>query len=181
MTGRWRTPAGSLAAGTLLVASLVLVGCAQPPAEPSATAGPVVLRVTSIADGDTFTGTDPAGAKVKVRVLSIDAPELAHDGNRAECGSAQASARLRELLSGQRVVLVADLRSDATDRFGRRLGYAELDGRDLGLQLVAEGLAEAWYPSGEPRPERFDAYADAERTARQDRTGSWDSCTSLGR
>jgi micrococcal nuclease len=147
----------------------------------SASLASVVLRVTSVADGDTFTGRDATGAKVKVRMLSIDAPELAHDGPKAECGSGEAATRLRALLSGRTVTLVADPRADATDRYGRRLAYVELDGRDVALQLVSEGLVEAWYPSGEPEPARFPVYADAQDIAGKDRTGSWATCSSLGR
>lgn len=187
---------GRLAAlATLLTASAALAGCQLWPAPsvpsvPSATgasasssssADAIVLRVTTIADGDTFTGKDPSGKKVKVRILSIDAPELAHDGNKAACGSKEATARLRELIAGQQVSLVADAKADAFDRYGRRLGYVELDGRDIGLTLIEEGRVEAWYPSSEPRPERFDVYSTAERTARDQRAGSWATCPDLGR
>lgn len=165
---------------------LELAGCQVVPgsAPSGATIGAIktsALRVTSVADGDTFTGKDASGAMVKVRMLSIDAPELAHDGNRAACGSAQAAARLRALLAGQTVALVADARADAVDRYGRRLAYVELDGHDVALQLVSEGIVEAWYPRGEPRPERFDAYSDAQATAKKARKGSWKTCSSLGR
>jgi micrococcal nuclease len=176
----------------LLVASPAVVGCQRWPTSPVSTpaaksispapvAGTVDLRVTTIADGDTFSGKDATGAKVKVRMLSIDAPELAHDGNKAACGSAQAAARLRELISGQQVSVIADPRSDASDRYGRRLGYVELDGRDIGLKLIGEGLVEAWYPSSEPRPERFGVYSTVEDRAKQQRTGSWATCPTLGR
>jgi micrococcal nuclease len=169
----------------VLTGSLALAGCqvapgpTSPPA--SASTGGDVLRVTSVADGDTFTGRNVTGAKVKVRMLSIDAPELAHDGNKAACGSGEAAARLRALLSGQTVSLVADPRADATDRYGRRLAYVELDGRDVALQLVSEGLVEAWYPRGEPEPARFAGYADAQHAASKKRAGSWATCSNLGR
>jgi micrococcal nuclease len=169
-----------------LAAGVALAGCQlipSPSARPSTstTAAGLVLRVTSVADGDTFTGRDPTGAKVKVRMLSIDAPELAHDGNKAACGSGPAATRLRSLLSGATVTLTGDPKADAADKYGRRLGYVDLDGRDVALALVSEGLVEAWYPSGEPRPARFNAYSDAESTAKQARTGSWAICSVLGR
>lgn len=194
MTSAGRTVASRrLATAALLVASAALAGCGlwpspdgtapatTTPATPSPPAGTIVLRVTTVADGDTFTGTDGSGKKVKVRILAIDAPELAHDGNPAACGSRQAAARLRELIAGQRVSIVPDPKSDASDRYGRRLGYVELDGRDIGLALIEEGLVEAWYPSGEPRPERFGVYSTTESTARGKRTGSWATCSDLGR
>ncbi len=192
-SGARTADARRFATGALLIASLALVGCELWPgslvttpatttsATPSPSAGTVVLRVTTVADGDTFTGKDKSGTKVKVRVLSIDAPELAHDGNTAACGSRQAAARLRELIAGQQVSVVPDPKSNTFDRYGRRLGYVELDGRDVGLRMIEEGLVEAWYPSGEPRPERFGVYSIAERTAQEKRTGSWATCPGLGR
>ena len=189
MTSRPRLLAAVAALLTMLPA---VAGCQLWPAPgstpetgasvpPSSAADAVVLRVTTVADGDTFTGKDGSGRKVKVRILSIDAPELAHDGNKAACGSKEAAARLRELVADEQVRVVADPKADAFDRYGRRLGYLELDGRDIGLKLIEEGLVAAWYPSSEPRPQRFEAYSAAERTARDQRAGSWDRCPSLGR
>ncbi len=170
-----------------------LTGCVPPVPQAGAPATPadmptaagkaatIGLRVTRIADGDTFTGKDATGASVKVRMLAIDAPELAHNRNPAGCGAKQAAARLQQLLSGKQVSIVADPKSDPVDRFGRRLGYVEIAGRDIGLQLATEGMVEAWYPSGEPRPVRYQTYADAAHTAQRHRTGSWASCPKLGR
>lgn len=137
--------------------------------------------VTSTADGDTFTGRDAAGAKVKVRLLGIDSPETAHDGQPAACGAAAAAARLHALIMGKSVTLIADPRSDDLDKYQRRLRYVEADQRDVALVLVSEGLAEAWYPKSEPRPQRFPDYAEAQRSARESRVGSWQTCDKLGR
>jgi endonuclease YncB( thermonuclease family) len=169
-----------------MIAALVTAsvsGC-TPTAEPSVPttpSGQETMVVTSTADGDTFTGRDATGTKVKIRLLGIDAPETAHDGQPAACGGNAAAARLHELLLGKTVRLVKDAKSDDVDRYQRRLRYVELDGRDLALVLLSEGLAEAWYPSSEPRPQRYPAYAAAERSARDSRVGSWQTCDKLGR
>ncbi len=167
--------------------TLPLTGCVPPgiwtpDPDPSASieAGESV-RVLSVADGDTFTARAKSGAKVKVRMLSIDAPEEAHDGAPADCGARAASTRLRELIVGQTVRLLRDPRADASDRYGRWLRYVEVEGHDAALTLISEGLVATWYPHGEPEPTRYRNYVAAEDTARAARTGSWQGCDKLGR
>lgn len=172
---------GSLAA-TLVAVSLS--GCLPASTATAPTVddpAPESVVVISTADGDTFTGRDASGAKVKVRMLGIDAPETAHSGQSAECGANAAGARLHDLIVGKTVRLIADGRSDDVDRYQRRLRYVEVDQRDVALVLISEGLVEAWYPTSEPRPERHPAYAAAQRSARDSRVGSWQTCDKLGR
>lgn len=170
---------GSLAA-TLV--ALSLSGCVPASTVPT-TDDPAQesLVVISTADGDTFTGRDASGAKVKVRMLGIDAPETAHNGQPAACGANAASARLRDLIVGKTVRLIPDGRSDDVDKYQRHLRYVEVDQRDVALVLIGEGLVEAWYPTSEPRPERYPAFAAAQRSARDSRVGSWRTCDKLGR
>jgi micrococcal nuclease len=87
------------------------------------------------------------------RLAGVDAPETV----RAACprervlGEAAAS-RARALIAGAAVVeaIPADHRGDTPafrrDRYGRRLARIELDGRDLGTLLIAEGRAVVWTP-----------------------------------
>ncbi|MCE1173242.1 MAG: thermonuclease family protein [Propionibacteriales bacterium] len=175
-------------ARSVVVVSIVaaLSGCGSLPSDPApAPTASLPSRetvvVTSTADGDTFTGRDAGGAKVKVRLLGIDAPETAHNGQTAACGGNAAAARLQQLIKGKTVTLIADARSDSVDKYQRLLRYVEVDGRDVALVLITEGLAEAWYPNSEPRPQRFQIYADAQRSARESRVGSWQTCDKLGR
>lgn len=184
---RWLSltkPARPLTAALALAALLASAGCSQsltalPTAVPT-TSGQA-LAVTSVADGDTFTGRTAGGVKVKVRMLGIDAPELAHDGNAAACGGPAAATELRSLIGGSTVTLVGDAKADDTDKYGRSLRYVGLGGRDVALELIQAGLVEAWYPSGEPRPERFAAYRAAEDTARAAKAGLWGQCSTVGR
>lgn len=139
------------------------------------------LVVVKVADGDTFTGRTAAKKLVRVRLLGIDAPEVAHDGQPAACGGDAAAKALTSLIQGRKVKVIRDPRADQVDRFGRTLGYVELKGSDVGLSLISKGMVEAWYPSTEPEPSRFDVYAGAEQTARQEAAGQWRRCQQLGR
>jgi len=83
---------------------------------------------------------------------------------------------------GTRVTVTTDPRLDAMDEYGRVRGYpATTDVRDVALHLIEAGLVEAWVPSGEPKPTRRATYTSAQKTARQSRTGSWATCSRVGR
>lgn len=139
------------------------------------------MRAASISDGDTFTAVTADGERVRIRLSGIDAPENAHDGQPAECGAEQAAEALRRLVAGRPVSVASDPVADPLDRFGRRLAYVSVDGRDVALALVADGMAEAWYPTREPQPTRYGDYRAAERAARAANTGLWATCPSVGR
>lgn len=157
--------------------AVVFAGCQQP-----TSAGPAdQLSVTHVTDGDTISGQDGAGQRVRVRVLGIDAPELAHDGKPAQCGAEAARDALRSLVLHQRVTLTNDPRADQIDRYGRRLAYVDLGGLDVALHQVEAGYAAAWHPRSEARPARHANYQDAERAAQKASAGAWASCAHLGR
>lgn len=129
-----------------LLLSAVLLSCAANAADYSFERGDVV----SIYDGDTFylrlpscTSQIPSlCARAGVRLRGIDAPEM-----RATCpleaqkGRA-ARERLRELLDyGHRM----QLRNVGREKYGRLLADLEIDGRDVGERLIAEGLARPYH------------------------------------
>lgn len=102
--------------------------------------GPSVV-VTRVIDGDTFILSDGE----RVRIEKIDTAEMPP---RSRCSYEQeiaqaAKVRLGELIqSGGPVTLYRGLRDrDVYDRLLRRVKVA---GRDVGDQLVAEGLAQRW-------------------------------------
>lgn len=86
---------------------------------------------------------------VKVRVADIDTPEThpPRCKREAELGE-RATRRLSELLSEGPFELVGIERDE--DRYGRKLRVFVRDGRSIGDQLVAEGLARTW--EGRRRP-----------------------------
>lgn len=121
---------------------LVLAGCYPGPDLPLVDEVPIrasnacapsrTERVECVLDGDTF-DVSACGDELgeRVRMLGIDAPEIAHDGNPADCYGDAAGAELRRLLDGRRVTLSFD--SQCTDIYGRTLAYvwiafSELDG-----------------------------------------------------
>ncbi|MCL1840810.1 MAG: thermonuclease family protein [Propionibacteriaceae bacterium] len=182
-----RRLAAGLAAG--LVACLTAACAPSAPTPPATTAtGPHTVTqtsgtISSVADGDTFTMIASNGTKTKVRVLGIDAPEMAEYGNPAQCGAAAAKAAMQAMLpQGTAVTIVTDPVSDQMDVYGRVLAYATTAKvPDVGLHQLQAGLAEAWVPSGQPHNTRWAQYSAAAKAAKAARTGSWATCPSLGR
>lgn len=165
---------------TAVLGALVLPALPGCEAEPA----PIgeVVTVQHIADGDTFTARDAAGVRVRVRVLGIDAPEAATDDKPAECGAGQARAALASLLTvGAPVTLELDPKTEPTDRYGRRLAYVAANGRDVGAELIANGMAAAWQPRSAATHARADRYRAAQNAAQEAHAGLWATCTSIGR
>lgn len=124
-----------------------------------------------VIDGDTIE-VDLAGGRETVRIIGVNAPE------RGECLADEATGRLRELVAGADIELVAD-ESDR-DQYGRLLRYVESDGTDVGAELVRAGLALAReYP---PDTARSHDYELAQQTAEDADAGMWgpDACGAGG-
>lgn len=154
-----------LVAAVLAVLIGVLgVGRSSPSAAPPS--GP--LRVT-IVDGDTVAAVID-GERQRIRILGINTPEV------GECGADAASQALSAYIDDKPVQLTFDEISEYSDRYGRLLAYIDVDGVDVGLQLVTDGYATAWWPASEPAPTRADDYTAAEAHAADQLRGNWASC-----
>lgn len=134
---------------------------------PSARAGAFTLEahVVEVIDGDTVRVALGSGKVERVRLIGVDTPEV------GECGAAKATDAARRIAGGQHVTLKGDATQPTRDRYGRRLAYVWIRGRDLGFQLLDRGLATVYVT---PRPfRRLTAYRAAESRARDARRGGW--------
>jgi endonuclease YncB( thermonuclease family) len=116
----------------IILAGLALVAARLDPPPPP------VAGNAHASDGDSFRLGDD-----RVRLLGIDAPELAQDcaapdGTDWPCGRA-ARDRMAALLSGGAV----DCHPEDKDQYDRLLARCSIGGQDLGELMVAEGLAIA--------------------------------------
>jgi micrococcal nuclease len=146
---------------------MIAIGCAPPDeadartAQRSAQAGPerTQCQVSAVSDGDSFR----CGKAERVRLLMIDAPELAQ-------GSAGRDAQrtLAELMPpGTRISIETDVR--ARDDYQRILGYAYLDdGRMINEEMARSGYVTALvYPPNVKYESRIRAaVADAQKQKR---------------
>lgn len=119
----------------------------QRPAGVPSDAEPALLD--RVVDGDTVRLRPRSGStlgqddSVRVRLLNIDAPELARDGQPGECLAEEATTRLATLLADSEVVWIAADREER-DRFDRPLrGLWTDDGVFVTEVLAEEGLAVA--------------------------------------
>lgn len=127
--------------------------------------------VASITDGDTI-AVKIKGKERDVRLIGIDTPEVYFG---AECGGAEASASMNELLSpGDKVKLIRDGSQDAVDAYGRLLRYVKRDGIDVGRKQIEEGWAEVYV--FESPFKRLEVYRVVEDTAKVSNSGVWGMC-----
>jgi len=115
-------------------------------------------RVVGISDGDTVKVLSPDRQQIKCRLHGIDAPE-------SQQAYGQVSKRsLSDMVFGKNVkVEIVD-----QDQYGRSVCRIILNGVDVNKVQLQRGLA--WHYS---RYSKDASYAQAERTARQQRLGLW--------
>ncbi|GAA0349926.1 conserved exported protein of unknown function [Micropruina glycogenica] len=171
------------AAIAALAGCLLVTGCQLTSGHPTTTAAAAVeLRRPRVVDGDTFDATDADGRRVRVRLIGVDAPEIRHGATPAQCGAVQAQQELRRLLATvASLQMVPDPNSVAVDRYGRRLGYVQIEAGDVALLLLRAGVVEAWGPRGAAAPTRLSDYRAAQQVAQDAGAGSWRTCGTLGR
>lgn len=129
-------------------------------------------RVVRVVDGDTVVVEIPRppaglGSRETLRLIGVDAPELARAGRPSDPGGPESAKAARSLLESRRVLLAFD--RELRDRYGRVLAYLySPEGVCLNLELVRSGAARALlkYPFA-----FSSAFAAAEREARAARLG----------
>lgn len=136
--------------------------------------------VTAVSDGDTIRARDGDGQDLgRIRLLGIDAPELAHGDSPEQCWAARAKARLAQLAPvGTTVQLRPDPTQADRDAYGRPLRYVLVDGRDIQEILLAEGQARPFWPEG---PGTLTAtYRHSAQQAERNGRGLWAACATEG-
>lgn len=121
-------------------------------------------RVVGVVDGDTIDILTPEHQRVRVRIAGIDAPE-----KRQPFGQV-AKQRMSALAMGKAV----RVESNKLDRYGRTVGVVFADGKDVGLELIRDGLA--WHYKRYERtqsPDDRTQYAAAEVEAQRIHAGIW--------
>jgi endonuclease YncB( thermonuclease family) len=151
--------------------------------EPSAAASsqaiqPDLVKVLSVVDGDTLkVSTD--GSEKTIRLIGIDTPEVVDPRKPVECFGKEASAKAKEVLTGQMVRLEADPSQGNLDKYQRLLRYVFLtDGIFYNEMMITEGYAHEYtYDT----PYKYQAeFKAAEKSAREAQLGLWSPATCNG-
>ncbi len=139
--------------------------------EPKRVMPKVRARILHVIDGDTFEARI-RGSATTVRLIGIDAPEVAHPPEPAECFGHRASAFSEARLGLRRVALEYDV--ERIDRYGRTLVYAWVGRRLFNEDLVRMGHATVL--TQQPNVVHVTRLVEAERKARRDGLGLWGAC-----
>lgn len=94
------------------------------------------VDVIRVIDGDTVV----IAGDERVRLIGIDTPEI------GQCGFDEAKQALEKLLASGTATFYSGTTSDK-DKYDRLLRYIEVEGIDVGLNLISNGFAIARYDS----------------------------------
>ena len=126
------------------------------------------FKIIRVYDGDSVKafGHD---IEINVRLAGIDAPETSRE--KRDPGQ-PFSQQAKKYLSGLVLNKFVDIKGYGLDRYSRILGVIYLGDRNINLEMVKTGLAEVY--RGKP-PREFDTapYLEAEKRAREAKTGMW--------
>ena len=118
----------------------------------------ISCRVVEIHDGDTITVLSPGGARIKIRLDGIDAPEL----------DQSFGPQAKQALSGMVFGRIIALQISGTDRYKRMLATAYVDKSNVNLSLVFYGFAWHYAEYSKDR-----SLANAQVRAQTAQSGLW--------
>lgn len=125
------------------------------------------VQVAGVHDGDSVRLADGR----RVRLIGINAPELAREGRPAEPLAKAAREELKRQLAQSEVLLVQD--RERRDHYGRTLGHLfTLEGKSLEAALLRQGLG--FHIAIPPNMTLAACLSEAEREARAASRGVWD-------
>ena len=120
-----------------------------------------------VLDGDTIDVRADSGEEFRLRLLGVDCMETFNEDKMAEQArrldrsmddirrlGEKGKNRTRALVLNQAIAWEVPEGTPLFDPYDRMLAYVEKDGRDIGEQLLAEGLAET-RRDRHPRSERY--------------------------
>ena len=134
----------------------LLVSCYTPPDLEIITDIPLIAtnacqpqrteRVACVIDGDTFDiGQCGDDLGERIRMLGIDAPEVAKPGEEGDCWGDVATNEVQRILDGRTVTLTFDTECEGT--FGRTLAYVWITGDDVDAVFTNDDVDELQYDS----------------------------------
>lgn len=138
---------------------------------PSKLEGP--FKVIQVLDGDTIEVEINASVQ-KIRFVGLDTPEVQGPNRSAMCFGADASAKTKELLSGQSVYLETDSPINLIDKYDRLLRYIYRTSDNLFISkyLVEFGYATEYSYQGVAHKYQSE-FRRAQETARSQIRGLW--------
>ena len=139
---------------------------------------PALVQVLRGVDGDTIhvAGLD-GSPDTDIRLIGVDAPEVAHPPDPADCYSAESRDFVRMNLSGRYVWLTFGNGTSCLDPFGRTLAYVFLGAGERDMvqrQMLQRGLVKAYIFRDNATYEAL--FTADEAAARDANVGLWGAC-----
>ncbi|MBN2129504.1 MAG: thermonuclease family protein [Sedimentisphaerales bacterium] len=131
------------------------------------------VSVVRVVDGDTLHIDVPGDGSLteKVRLLGIDAPEMAAAESEPRHFALESAEAARQLVGGRKIALYLDERHATRGKYGRLLAYVELpDGTLLNEWLISHGYA---YADQRFQHSYYQKYRQLEAAARARNRGLW--------
>ena len=128
----------------------------------------IQYEVIRVIDGDTVELKNGE----RLRYNDIDTPETVHPSKPVECYGPQASAKNKELVEGE--IILVELGNPEKDRYGRLLGYVYIDDLFVNAELVRGGYAEV--NSYGNLGSKLSNLLDIEKNAKKSMNGLWGAC-----
>ena len=128
----------------------------------------IQYEVIRVIDGDTVELKNGE----RLRYNDIDTPETVHPSKPVECYGPQASAKNKELVEGE--IILVELGNPTKDRYGRLLGYVYIEDLFVNAELVRGGYAEV-NSYGNPGS-KLSNLLDIEKNAKRSMKGLWGAC-----
>jgi len=128
-------------------------------------------QVIRVVDGDTIV-IRYNGKYEKVRLLCVNTPESVHPDKKQNIPMGKvASKYTQKKLTGKYVKLEFEIKK-LRGNYGRLLAYVFVDGKNLNLDLVRQGLSPYYTKYG--KSEKYDAeFRAAEKQARKEKLNIW--------
>ena len=128
-------------------------------------------KVVRVFDGDTIV-VEYGGKYEKVRLLCVDTPESVHSDEKQNIPMGKVAARYtQKKLIDKDVNLEFEVKRLRGNK-GRLLAYVFVDGQNLNLDLVRQGLSPYYTKYG--KSEKYDAeFRAAEKQARNEKLNIW--------
>ena len=120
-----------------LALSVLLIPC---PSAHAATPRTLTATVERVSGGDTSVAIAENGTKLKIRLLGIDAPEVAHGPKPGQLYGQEARDYLARLIGGRTI----RMQTYGPDGFNRTLAMVLLGTVNVNLEMVQQGLAEVY-------------------------------------
>lgn len=157
------------AATVMLLPIFMLAACLQLDDSPSPKTDRLQAKVVKVIDGDTIK-IRYKGKEENLRLLLIDTPELHHKQfSGPQPYAEEAKLFVEKLAAGRNIEF--ELGIQERDKYGRLLGYAFSDNKNLQALLLENGLARVAYIYNDTR--YLNEYQKIEKEAQNKGRGIW--------